>query len=77
MESTPPHELHTTELTGSTVSTVTTGNTVQTALNDDEEYVNFVGGGGGGFDDDMGEEGIGGISSLGKRLITTWTSDTA
>ena len=47
------------ELTGSTVPTLTTGNTVQTALNDDED-VNFVGGGGGGFDDDMGEEGTGG-----------------
>ena len=59
-ESTPPRELHTTsELTGSTVSTLTTRNTVQTALNDDEEYVDFLGGGGGGFDDDMREEGNG------------------
>ena len=59
-ESTPPRELHTTsELTGSTVSTLTTRNTVETALNDDEEYVDFLGGGGGGFDDDMREEGNG------------------
>ena len=42
--------------TGLTVSTLTTGNTVQTALHDDED-VDFVGGGAGGFDDDMEEEG--------------------
>ena len=60
---TPPRELDPTapplfQLTGSTVSTLTTGNTDQTGLNDEEEDVDFMGGGGGGFDDDMGEEGI-------------------
>ena len=60
-KSTPSRELSPPlfELTGSTVSTLTTGNTVQTALNDDEE-VDFVGGGGGGFDDEWREEGNGG-----------------
>ncbi len=39
-----------------TVSTLTTGNTVRTALNHDED-VDFMGGGGGGFDDkDVAEE---------------------
>jgi len=46
--------------TGSTVSTLTTGNTVQTALLNDDEDVDFVGGGGGGFDDDIVEDGNGG-----------------
>ena len=41
--------------TGLTVLTLTTGNTVQTALNDDD--VDFVGGGAGGFDEDIGVEG--------------------
>ena len=39
-----------------TVSTLTTGDTVQTALNDDED-VDFAGGGAGGFDEDIGVEG--------------------
>jgi hypothetical protein len=60
---TPPRELDPTapplfQLTGSTISTLTTGNTDQTGLNDEEEDVDFMGGGGGGFDDDMREEGI-------------------
>ena len=42
--------------TGSIVSTLTAGNTVETALNDDED-VDFVGGGAGGFDEDIGAEG--------------------
>ncbi len=62
-ESTPPRELDPTapplfQVTGSTVLTLTTGNTVQTGLNDEEEDVDFVGGVGEEFDDDMGEEGI-------------------
>lgn len=40
--------------TGLTVSTLTTGNTVQTAL-DDEEDVDFLGGGAGGFDEEVEE----------------------
>ena len=39
-----------------TVSTLTTGDTVRTALNDDED-VDFAGGGAGGFDEDIGVEG--------------------
>ena len=39
-----------------TVSTLTTGGTVRTALNDDEA-VDFAGGGAGGFDEDIGVEG--------------------
>ena len=50
---------HQVQDTYTSVWTLTTGNTIQTALNDDEEYVDFLGGGGGGFDDDMREEGNG------------------
>ena len=39
-----------------TVSTLTTGDTVRTALHDDED-VDFAGGGAGGFDEDIGVEG--------------------